>query len=141
MATLAAIRTAFKSTVAAALGAGTEVYDGMPSNPVLPCVCLTPTEADFNVSMGRGTDTWAFDVFVLVPSADGLVGQELLDPYVTGAGALSIRQAVFAERSLGLTATDAHISAMTSYGGSFDAVGKPHVGAALRLIVHTSGTE
>ncbi len=141
MASLAAIRDGFRTTLAAALGTGVQVYDTVPGKPVLPCVCIIPAEADFVVAMGRGTDTWTFDLVILVPSADGHVGQELLDPYVTGAGASSIRQAIFNARTLGLTGVDAHVSSMTSYGGTVDAVGVGHVGATLRLIVHTLGTE
>lgn len=140
MATLAAIRDAIKTTLVSALGAGVEVYDNMPSSPVLPSVSVVPVSADFVVAMGRGADTWEFDLIVLVPSADGIVGQELLDPYVSGAGSSSIRQAIFNARTLGLSGTDAHVSAMTGYGGRWEAAGNPHVGASLRLEVTTIGT-
>lgn len=147
MATLTAIRAGFEATLRTVLGTGTEIYNRVPGSPVLPCVCLVPAEIDFVVAMQRGTDTYEFDVLVLVPSADEDVAQELLDQYVTGAGGLSIRQAVYnanngsAGTGLGVASTNAHISAMTSYGGQFEAVGVDHVGASLRLIVHTKGTE
>lgn len=141
MATLAAIRTAIASTLTTALGAGTQMYDKIPGQPVLPCVCVVPDSANFDVAMGRGTDTWQIDLIVLVPSGDNETGQSRLDPYVTGAGALSIRQAIFNTRALGLSNTDAHVAAMSDYGGSFEAVDADHAGARLRLIVHTRGTE
>jgi hypothetical protein len=140
MATLEAIRTAVAATLTAALGAGTELYDRIPGQPVLPCVCVVPDSANFDVAMGRGTDTWQLDLVVLVPSGDSEVGQSRLDPYVTGAGSLSIRQAIFNTRDLGLSNTDAHVSAMSDYGGSFEAVDVDHIGARLRLVVHTRGT-
>jgi hypothetical protein len=140
MATLAAVRTAVASTLTAALGAGTQVYDTIPGQPVVPCVCVVPDTANFDVAMGRGTDTWEFDLIVLVPSGDNEVGQSRLDPYVTGSGDLSIRQAIFTTRTLGLSNTDAHVSRMSDYGGSFEAVDVDHIGARLRLIVHTRGT-
>lgn len=142
MATLATIRGTLETEVAAALGAGTQVLSELTANPPLPCVAFVPDVADFDVAMARGTDTWEFDVFVLVPSANVEVGQVRLDPYVSGAGSLSVRQAVFNARSAFQAAGfDAHISAMTSYGGQFEKVGEQHVGASLRLIVHTRGTE
>jgi hypothetical protein len=77
---------------------------------------------------------------VLAPSGDNDVGQDILDDYVTGAGDKSIRQAVFNNRTLGLSNVDAHVSGMTDYGGSFEAVDVDHIGARLRLVVHTTGT-
>lgn len=139
MASLAQVRTAVASTLAAGLS-GTAVYATMPAAPVLPCVAVMPATSDFNVAMGRGTDTWLLDLIVLVPSADALVGQELLDPYVTGAGASSIRAIIFAARGLGRSDCDAHVSGLVSYGGSMEAVGVRHIGATLRLVVHTTGT-
>lgn len=139
MASLAEIRAAIASTLTSALGPGTEMYGRIPGQPALPCVCVVPDVANFNVAMGRGTDTWNFDLIVLVPSGDNEVGQSLLDPYVTGAGPQSIRQALF-DSALGLARTQSHVSGMTDYGGSFDAVDVAHIGARLRLVVHTSGT-
>lgn len=140
MASLAAIRAGIKTTLIAALGEGVEVYDTVPGSPVLPCVCVVPDTADFHVAMVRGVDTWYFDLIVLVPSTDSRVGQNRLDPFVTGAGPLSIRQAIFDAGSLGLTGTASTVSAMSNYGGSYDAVSVDHIGATLRLIVHTPGT-
>ncbi|HET8684779.1 MAG TPA: hypothetical protein VFM54_23340 [Micromonosporaceae bacterium] len=142
MASLATIRTTVKSVLNAALGTGVEVYPAVPSNPVLPCVCVVPETADYVAAMGRGTDTWTFTLFVLVPSGDPVVAQGLLDPYVTGAGSSSVRQAVFNARTTFQAAGfDAHVAELLSYGGQLEAVGTPHTGASLRLIVHTPGTE
>ncbi len=144
MASLSQLRTAVKDTLVAALGAGTEVYDTIPGSPALPCVCVVPDSANFVVAMARGTDTWNFDLVVLVPSGDNQFGQSRLDPYVTGAGALSVRQAIYNANTpttgLGLSNTNAHVSGMTDYGGSFEAVDVDHIGARLRLVVHTTGT-
>jgi hypothetical protein len=139
VATLAAIRTAVKTTVEAAIS-GFTVHDLVPAKPVVPGMLVMPADADFIVAMGRGTDTWTFDLTVLVPTADLVVGQSLLDPYISGAGSSSIRQAIWNARTLGLTGVDAHISGMSEYGGLHEYGGAQHVGATLRLIVHTPGT-
>lgn len=139
MASLAAIRTAVKTTVEAAIS-GLQVHDLIPAKPVPPCVLVMPAEADFVVAMGRGTDTWQFDLTVLVPTADLVVGQSLLDPYITGDGISSIREAIWNARALGLSNVDAHVAGMSEYGGLHDYGGTQHVGATLRLIVHTTGT-
>lgn len=140
MASLEQIRTAVKTTIEAAIS-GFQVHERVPAKPVPPCALVLPTTADFVVAMGRGTDTWTFDLIVLAPTADLVVGQAVLDPYVTGAGSRSIRQAIFNARTLGLPSTDAHIAGLGDYGGLHEYAGGPHVGATLRLIVHTPGTE
>jgi hypothetical protein len=140
MASLKAIRAALRTTITGVVGAGVEVYARIPGQPVLPCVCVVPNDSDFLKAMARGTDTYIFDLVVLAPSGDNDVAQDILDDYVTGAGDKSLRQAIFNNRTLGLSNVDAHVSGMTDYGGSFEAVDVDHIGARLRLVVHTTGT-
>lgn len=139
MASLTAIRDAVKTTVEAGI-ANFNLYARVVAKPVPPCGILLPADADFVVAMGRGTDTWNFDLTVLVPTADLEVAQTLLDPYVTGDGSTSIRETIWNARTLGLSATDAHIAGLTDYGGLHQYGDQQHVGATLRLIVHTTGT-
>jgi hypothetical protein len=140
MASLEQVRAAFKTTVEAAIP-NFQVHGLVVAKPVPPCAMLTPEDADFAVAMARGSDTWSFEVDVLAPTADLVAAQAVLDPYVTGAGSKSIRQAIFNARTLGLAGTDAHIAGLIRYGGLYEYAGGSHVGATLRLIVHTSGTE
>lgn len=102
---------------------------------------MDPVTADFLVAMGRGTDTWELDLHVLVSDADQQLGQVNLDELVSGAGTRSVRAAVFSTKTLGLSNTDAHVAAMTAYGVRFEAPEIDHIGATLRLVVHTRGTE
>src|SRR5690242_10970978 len=118
MATLAAIRDAIKTTLEANV-AGLTVYDTVPDAANLPAACVVPDTADFEVAMGRGVDTWEFDLYVLVSTADMDIGQDSLDDFVTGAGSKSIRAAVFANRTLGLSGVNAHVSRMSEYGAKF----------------------
>lgn len=141
MASLTAIRDAVKTTLEAAIPS-LHVFPRIPDDtggqPV--AAVLLPATADFAQAMGRGVDTWVFDLLVLVPIGDPDVGQATLDEYVTGAGPKSIRQAVFTARSLGLDQVDAHVQAMTAYNVAFVAAGFDHLGGSLRLVVHTKGT-
>lgn len=139
MATLAAVRDALKTTIGAAVTA-LHVYDTWPETVNLPAVIIAPTSADFVVAMGRGTDTWEFDLYVLAPYAVADLGQDALDGFITGAGSNSIRAAIYATRGLGLSGVDAHVSGMSSYGARFDGAAINHVGAILALTVHTTGT-
>lgn len=140
MATLAAIRAAIKTTITANIS-GLFVYDTVPAAAEVPALVVEPVAADFVVAMGRGTDSWLFDLHLLVAHVDAGIGQGRLDEYVTGAGSRSIRQVVFQNRTLGLSSVDAHVAALTGYGGQFESARIDHIGATLRLIVHTAGTE
>jgi hypothetical protein len=139
MASLEAIRDAIASTLDG-LGNLTP-YATVRDAANLPAVIAIPTEADFDVAMGRGVDTWTFDLLVLVSIREMRIAQNELDGFVTGAGSNSIRQAIFNNRSLGLSdGTDAHVAGMREYGSQYQLAKVGHVGAKLQLVVHTKGT-
>lgn len=142
MSTLAAIRDGIKTTLEANIS-GLRVHDTIPDQVNPPAVVNTPIDWDFVVAMGRGVDTWTFELLVLVARPSLRSGQDALDAYITGAGSSSIRQAIFNNRTLGLTNTDAHIAGKGSgpYAATYTVNGVEYLGATLRLIVHTSGTE
>ena len=140
MSTLATIRDAVKTTIEAAVPE-LHVYDTVPDAAnVLPCVIVIPFTSDFVIAMGRGLDTWEFDLLILVGTSDMDIRQDDLDAFVSGSGVRSVRQAIFNGRTLGLEGTDAHISQMLEYGARFVVAEFEHIGARLRMIVHTSGT-
>lgn len=144
MAGLKEIREAVKDTLETAIPS-LVVHASVPDSiPVVPAVLVIPWTAEFNVSMGRGTDTWELDLLVLVSTTEIGLRQEDLDDYVTGAGAKSIRQAIFNANTpttgLGITGTNAHVAQLLEYGARFPVGEIEHLGARLRLIVHTSGT-
>lgn len=121
---------------------GLHAYDTVPDAAnVLPCVVVFPATTDFDVAMGRGTDTYEFDLLVLASYASAESGQDSLDAFVTGAGSRSIRQVVFNNRTLGLSDVDAHVAQMTEYGARYTVAEYNHIGARLRLVVHTRGTQ
>jgi len=141
MSSLAQIRDAIKATVGASIPS-LFAYDTVPGSPNLPAVVVMPAEdaADFQVAMGRGLDTWTFDLFVLCSYAEAGLGQDALDSYITCAGDSSIREAIFNAKTLGLADCSAHVASVRHYGSRFAAASIDHVGAVLRLVVLTSGT-
>lgn len=139
MATLSAIRAALKTTIEDAV-ADLQVYPNVPEQVNLPCVIVLPRSIDFQMAMGRGTDTYEFDLMVLVSRRDDDLAQYDLDDYVTGAGDKSVRQAVFNANTLGLSGTSAIVRGMERYGASFEVGDVAHVGAVLPCTVHTPGT-
>jgi hypothetical protein len=138
MASLEAIRDAIATTLGG-LGNLT-AYDTVRDVANLPAVVAIPAEADFTVAMGRGVDTWTLDLLVLVSDREMDIAQDQLDGFVTGAGATSIRQQIFNNRTLGLANTDAHVAGMREYGSQYKLAKIGHVGAKLQLVVHTPGT-
>lgn len=137
MASLQAIRDGIRDTIKD--GIEIEVYDTVPDVAVVPAVVVWPKETDFNQAMGRGVDRYEIDLYCLAQRAVASEGQDDLDALITGAGPRSIRQVIFQNRTLGLADTDAHVSGMSQYGGSFDTAVVKHIGAVLRLVVVTSG--
>lgn len=140
MASLSAIRDAIKATIENNI-ADISGYDTVPDASNLPAFVVVPDTADFDVAMGRGLDTYDFDLYVLVSVNEMDLRQDELDTYVTGAGSKSIRQVVFQNKTLGLTNTNAHVTGMTSYGDKFSMSDLQHIGAVLHITVHTKGTE
>lgn len=142
MATLTQIRTAVQATLEAAI-TGLTVHRTVPGSAAGDIVVVRPADevADFNVAMARGTATYQFDLVVLVPHQDMVLAQEALDAYITGAGTRSIQQAIWNARTLGLANTDAHVSFAAGYGAEYQLGSTPYIGATLRLVVHTKGTE
>lgn len=142
MATLKAIRTAVKTTYEANL-TNVTVHRTMPGSAAGDVIVCRPADdltADFNVAMGRGTDTWQLDLVVLVPNRDLELAQDALDDYITGAGTKSIRQVTFVNRTLGLTDVNAHVAGVSGYGADYQLGQTQYLGATLRLVVHTTGT-
>lgn len=142
MASLKQIRTATGSTLEANLS-GLKAHRTVPGSAAGDIVVIQPADdlADFNVAMGRGTDTYQLDLIVLVPNRDLQLAQDKLDDYITGAGSSSIRQVVFNNRTLGLASTNAHVSGVFGYGADYRLGETPYLGATQRLVVHTKGTE
>lgn len=139
MATLEEIREA----VAATLDDldGLTGYPEVPESVNVPAVMVAVADSDFLVTFGRGTDRWDFDLTVLVSPADWALAQNLLDAYVHGSGAKSIRQKIFQTPAFGLTdGTNGHIAGVTDYGGAFKLGDISYVGATLQLVVHTPGS-
>lgn len=139
MASLGAIRDAIKTTLESI--EGLRVYDTVPDQVNLPAVLVLPVEANFDKAFNRGHDAYQIDLFVMTSRTVARTSQDALDAFVTGSGTKSIRAAIFAAQGLGLNdGTQAHVTGMSRYGGSFPAAGIDHIGAALRLNVTTGNT-
>jgi hypothetical protein len=136
VATFAAIRDAVKSIVEANITA-LKVHPRIPGEVTGHCMVVQPAPGtDFEVAMGRGLDMWQINLAIIVPLADLVVAQKHLDGYVDGGGSLSVRKVIFDNKTLGLADTNAHVSGITAYGPN-PAIAFDHLGAVLRMVVHT----
>lgn len=138
MASLSAIRTALKTTITAAV-AGLNGYENIPESINPPAFMVVPRSTDFQKAFGRGLDSYAFDVIVLISRRDDDLAQIDLDPFITGGGSKSIRQAIFNARDLGI-GVDASVTGMADYGAAYTVGNTDYVGARLTVEVLTSGT-
>lgn len=136
MATVAEVRAALKTVLEAAI-TGLTVHQKMVGIANVPAVVVQPVDTNFDVAMGKGTDTWHYDLIVLTSRADETTSQDHLDEYLDGGGSLSVRAAIFASQGLGLSNTNAHVSGMSGYGGQHVVGAFTYAGATLQLVVHT----
>jgi hypothetical protein len=116
------------------------VYDKVPDIVHLPAAVIEPDSADFEVAMGKGTDTYQFKVLLLAQRAVIRQGQTDLDALCSGAGARSVRATVFADRTLGGTVGHAHVAGFENYGGVREDATVDHIAAEARVVIHTTGT-
>jgi hypothetical protein len=137
MSSLGAIRTAITSAITTAIPTVYGAAD-VTSLSQLPAVFVEPATGDFVPAMGRGDDEWVFNLFVLVSRRDETSAQAELDSLITGAGSLSIRQALFGVTNI-LSDTQVVCMGMKGYGGHFKQSGVPMTGAILVLKAFTNG--
>ena len=138
MASFSTIRTAIKTTLGGI--SGLRVFDTVEDMVNVPAAVLIPSSINFNEAMARGTDSYEFDLIVVVSRADSRSGQNQLDGFINGSGSASIRQAIFTNSSLGQSDTSAVVTTMSDYGGTYAVNGIECIGARLGITVYTKGT-
>lgn len=139
MATLGQIRNAIKPLVEGE-NIGLKVYPRVPSTPTARALVVRPATADFDQAMRKGNDQWFLDLVLLMASSNLDVAQQHLDEYIDGAGPKSIRSLIFANRTLGLERTAAHVSGLVFYG-QLEEAEYPHLAGILRMFVITKPEE
>jgi len=137
VATLAQIRDGVKTVLETAI-AGLQVHPRFDSIGSLPAVVIVPADAGYLHVMNQSHMVWELDLLVLTSKAINSLGQYDLDELIDIAGARSIPAALYGE-DLELPGTQAHVATMSRYGGEFEAAAIDHIGAALRVVVHTTG--
>jgi hypothetical protein len=120
-------------------------YPRAPSAaPLLPAVIILPKRARFGLAMGGGVkDEYELELAVVVQTADEALAQARLDPYLSGTGPRSVRQAIFlacASRGAGLgglVETRAQVTGWAGYGSTFRFGTASYLGAVVAATVTT----
>jgi len=89
-----------------------QTYELVPLHPTVPCIIVYPPDTiDYMVT--KAGDLAVFGVLVLVGPRDP-TSQEVLEGFMSGAGDLSVRQAIYADRTLGGKVSNSRVLNMTS---------------------------
>lgn len=92
----------------------------------------------FDETMGRGADLLHFNIVLLVSKAMDRNAQELLDPYLSGSGPMSVKAAVEGDQTLGGVADWTVVTGVPFYG-PLDYNGVTYLGARFGVEVNTDG--
>jgi len=98
--------------VLGALHPAVRTYELIPHHPQLPCILVYPPDS-INYMVARSTDLAVFSIVVLVGPQDP-TAQRVLEEFMSGAGSLSIREALYNDRTLGGAASGLRLLDMTS---------------------------
>lgn len=107
---VAAVRLALVDVLS--LSASVLVYELVPQHPTVPCVIVYPPD-NINYMATRTLDIAIYSILVLVGPRDP-TSQEVLEGFMSGTGDLSIRAALYADRTLGGVVSNTKLLDMTS---------------------------
>lgn len=134
-ATLSEIRAAIAVTLRTVTGL--HGYAHAPDDIVTPCAFPIPVGIEYE-TMGRGFDRHTFDLVVLAASSNDAAGQQALDAFI-GAGTRSIRNAIWADPTLGAVVQNCVVNRMRDYGFDAPTDGQRFYRAILEITVLTTG--
>jgi hypothetical protein len=140
MTALSTIRRALADVIENGVQEELNVYQNIPDIFQFPALIIRPDNADFAGAMQRGDDVWKFDLFLIVGRVDTTNAAEMLDEFVSGSGTSSIRAAIENNYSLGLEDTTVFVRSMKGYGGGFETAKTRHIGAVIKVEIHTDGS-
>jgi hypothetical protein len=103
---------------------GLRAYDLIPDTVTPPAAVVGQLDFTFDIDNARGLDQAQVDVLVIVQRFSERSGQNLLDLYLAGSGASSIKAAIEGDRTLGgvvntLRVTGAEAGTYESQGVEF----------------------
>ena len=107
------IRSGIATNLATITGLRTSAF--VPDNPTPPIAVVVPQRIEYDAAMGRGMDTYTFDVLVIAQRMSERNAQSLLDGYCNSTGSTSVKTALEADTTLGGKAFDLRVTEMSNY--------------------------
>jgi hypothetical protein len=99
---------------------------------------MGPDEVEYDVTFGRGSDTWMILVQAFVASVFDQASQQRLDRMLAPTGAESIKEAIESDRTLGGACSDLRVTRSSGYQ-TYALEGRGNVlGAEFTVQVETS---
>lgn len=111
--TLAAIRAGLAANLAAIPDIQVSAY--ALANPTPPCVEIVPSSIEYDLALSRGWDRVMVTVRVFVGMTSDIGAQKLLDTFLAGSGALSVKAAVESDVTLGGACDDVRVQTSSGY--------------------------
>lgn len=128
---LAEVREALAETLAEIDGNIT-VYRDVPAQPQIPCLIIYPPDT-IDYKRARDTDVVTLTITVIVAPQDP-TAVETLEAIISGTGALSVKAALYANRTLNGTVSNLRLLDSTS--GTYSIAANPNdnaIGADFRV--------
>lgn len=110
---LSELRTGLAANLATISGLRTSAF--IPDNPSPPIAIVVPQHIDFDNAMGRGLDTYTFDIVVIANRMSERTAQTTLDAFCNPTGSSSVKAALEIDKTLGGKAFDLRVTDMSSY--------------------------
>jgi hypothetical protein len=113
MPTLSEIRTGIVTNLGTISGLRTSAY--VPDEPKPPIAIIFPENVSFDTAFGRGLDTYAFTIQLIVSKISDRNAQSNLDGYCNPSGASSVKAAVESDKTLGGLVQDLRVTEARDY--------------------------
>jgi hypothetical protein len=113
------------------------------SAPTPPCFDLEITAIEYDAAFVRGLDVWTWLVRGLTPKTSDIGSQVVLDGWLAPSGALSVKEALESDMSLGGAAETLHVTNLAGprLVGVPAPSGPPNVyhGCEWTVVIHAQG--
>jgi len=112
---------------------GLRAYDLIPDTVTPPAAVVGQLDFTFDIDNARGLDQAQVDVLVIVQRFSERSGQDLLDTYLAGSGASSIKAAIEGDRTLGGAVNTLRVTAAEA--GTYESQGVEFLSYRYRITI------
>jgi hypothetical protein len=117
---------------------GLNAYAYALDSVAVPAFLVADIEVGYDKTFGRGIDEITITCRVLVSRADDMDGQAELDTYLAGSGALSVKEALEADRTFAGACESSRVVRAYQYG-QYEIGGTFFYGASIEVFVIGQG--